>query len=202
MSEETFRSKIGAPDPSVALVLDGKRVDYDKVAQLSDRPLCYIATMLEGGNPALVISSDQSVVSGPLVQSASQLDAIKRGVENTLVGAGLTPGVAERLSGVAGLTSNVGVRIFENANFSGDSTVIPPESFIGDLRDFHEGREVFDSGWGDLISSFEILGHCSLQGWEMRDRRGQSFFATESVRDLGVFGWNDDFSSLETFFVN
>lgn len=202
MSEELYRSTIGVPDPSVALVLDGKRVAYDEIAQLSDRPLCYIATTLEGGKPALVISSDQALAGRPLVQSASQLGAIKSRVENTLAGAGLTPGAAERTPSVARLTSNIGVRIFEDMNFSGDSTVIAPETYIRDLRDFHEGREVFDSGWGDLISSLDILGHCSFQAWEMRDRGGQSFFTTESERDLGVYGWNDDFSSLQTFFVN
>lgn len=202
MSEELYRSTIGVPDPSVALVLDGRRVDYDEVAELSDRPLCFIATTLDGGKPALVISSDQTVAGRPLVQSAGQLAAIKRSVENTLVGAGLTPGVAERAPRVARLTSNIGVRIFEDPNFSGDSTVIAPETYIRDLRDFHAGREAFDSGWGDLISSLDILGHCSFQAWEMRDRGGQTFFTTESERDLGVYGWNDDFSSLETFFVN
>ena len=192
---EPYRSTIGAPDPSVALVLDGKRVDYDAVAQLSDRPLGYIATTLEGGKRALVITSDQSVVCRPLVQSMSQLGAIKRGVEKTLVGAGLTPGVEP-------LGSNIGVRIYEDVGFSGDSTTIAPESYIRDLRDFRAGREIFDPHWGDAISSLVMLGRCSFQAWEMRDRWGASFFTTESEPDLGVYGWNDDFSSLETFFVN
>jgi hypothetical protein len=35
-----------------------KRVDYDAVANLDNQPLGHIATTLEGGKQALVISSD------------------------------------------------------------------------------------------------------------------------------------------------
>jgi hypothetical protein len=53
--DPSFKSKIGPPASSVAIVLDGKRVDYDAIARLNGQPLDYVATTLKGGEQALVI---------------------------------------------------------------------------------------------------------------------------------------------------
>ena len=47
--DPSFKSKIGPPASSVALVLDGKRVDYNAIARLNGQPLDYVATTLIPG---------------------------------------------------------------------------------------------------------------------------------------------------------
>lgn len=193
--EPPYKSTIGVPDPSVALVLDGKRVDYDAVARLDNQPLGYIPTTLEGGKQALLIYSDAAIVNTRrLGHVRNPLDAITGSIERTLTSVGLRPAVA-RADG------QLGIRIFTDHYFQGDSTVLAPEWYISDLRDFDAGLGVFGGNWGDKISSIDVLGRCRWQGWEMRDRRG-SWIIGGSWNELDSVGWNDDISSIETWFVS
>jgi hypothetical protein len=193
--DPSYKSTIGVPDPSVAIVLDGKRVDYDAVAKLDNQPLGYIATTLEGGKQALVISSDPSIVNTRrLGQFRNPLDAIRGSVEKSLTSVGLRPAVAQA-------DGQIGVRIYTDHFYEGDSTVLAPEWYISDLREFDAGLGAFGGNWGDKISSIEVLGHCRWQGWEMRDRGG-SWIIGDSWREFDSVGWNDDISSIETWYVN
>ena len=47
--DPSFKSKIGPPASSVAIVLDGKRVEYNAIARLDGQPLDYVATKIKGG---------------------------------------------------------------------------------------------------------------------------------------------------------
>ena len=60
--DPSFKSKIGPPASSVAIVLDGKRVEYNAIARLNGQSLDYVATRLKGGEQALVIFSDRSIM--------------------------------------------------------------------------------------------------------------------------------------------
>ena len=193
--DPSYKSTIGAPDPSVAIVLDGKRVDYDAVAKLDNQPLGYIPTTLEGGKQALVIYSDPSIVNTRrLGQVTNPLDAITGSVERTLTSVGLRPAVAQA-------DDEIGIRIYTDHFFQGAWAALAPEWYIRDLRDFDAGLGVFGGNWGDKISSIEVKGHCRWQGWEMRDRGG-SWIVGGSWNELDSVGWNDDISSIETWFVN
>ena len=64
--DPSFKSKIGPPASSVAIVLDGKRVEYNAVARLNGQPLDYVATTLKGGEQALV-GGDAGADEGDLV---------------------------------------------------------------------------------------------------------------------------------------
>lgn len=196
--DPSYKSTIGVPDPSVAIVLDGKRVDYDAVANLDNQPLGYIATTLEGGKQALVIFSDPSIVNTRrLGQFSNPSDPIRASVEKSLTSVGLRPAVAQA-------DDQIGVRIFTDHFFQGDSTVLAPEWYIPDLREFDAGLDVFGGNWGDRISSLDVLGHCRWQGWEMRDRRGAWIIGgdRDQLDSMDVLGWNDNISSIETWFVN
>ena len=187
-----YKSTIGAPDPSVAIVLDGKRVDYDAVAELSNQPLHYFPKSLEGGKQALVISSDQSIANARRFRrSGNPFDGM---VEKTLMSVGLRPAIA-------GDVSNIGIRIFSDHHFSGDSTVLPPDWEHSDLREFDAGLDVFGGDWGDKISSVDPLGHTQWRGWEMSNFRGSDIFGGEVWEMAAFTGWNDNISSIRTYWV-
>jgi hypothetical protein len=190
---QPYRSTIGMPDPSVALVLDGKRVEYDAVAALSDRPLGYVPAALEGGKQALVIYSDPAIVNGRGAGRARESSDPTVGAARTLASVGLRPAVARD-------GRDIGIRIYKNNFFGGSWAALAPEWYIADLRDFRAGLGIFDGNWGDKISSVQVMSRCRWQGWEMKDRGG-AWIKGGSWEELDSVGWNDDISSIETWFV-
>ncbi|MDO8399426.1 MAG: hypothetical protein Q7T45_16565 [Bradyrhizobium sp.] len=90
--DPTFKSTIGPPASSVALVLDGKRVEYNAIARLNGQPLDYVSTTLKGGEQALVIFSDRFIMKNHrLRQFQGALRAINLDVEKALLAGGLQP---------------------------------------------------------------------------------------------------------------
>jgi hypothetical protein len=195
-SDPSYRSTIGAPDPSVVIVLDGKRVEYEAVARLSDRPLDYIATTLADGTPALVVFSDRSIMRNHhvrQVQSSVALQAIRDEVDSALLMGGL------RAAAPARAADTIGVRIFTGRNHTGDSTVLPPEWYIPNLKDFHSGLGLFGGNWNDRIVSVDLVAHTKAVAWEHANRGGASLTLFDAF-ELDSIGWQSRISSIETWY--
>lgn len=187
------KSKIGPPAPSVPIVLDGKRVDYSEIARLNGQPLDYVATIVKGGAPALVAFSDRSIMRNHhLRQFNSPLRAINADVETALRAGGLQP---------AGLARSIelGVRIFEDINYGGDSWTFAPEEYVPDLTEFDEGLGLFGGDWNDKISSIQ-MGRCSCQLWEDINEGGATITLTRDTPNLHDFGWGDRASGIWAIF--
>src|SRR6267154_2397502 len=54
---------------------------------------------------------------------------------------------------------NLGVRIFADINYEGDSTTLAPNDYAPDLTQFDAGLGVFGGDWTDKISSIQ-KGRC------------------------------------------
>ena len=194
--DPSYKSTIRPPDPSVVIVLDGKRVEYDAVARLDDQPLDYVATTLADRKPALVIFSDQSIMRNRHVrrlQSSVALRAVRDEVDNALMTGGL------HADSPAALVSNIGVRIFTGHFHAGDSTVLAPEWYIPNLKGFDAGLGLFGGNWNDRITSVDLLGNTKAIAWEHIDRGGSSLTLFDTF-ELDSIGWNARISSIETFF--
>ena len=189
-ADPSFKSKIGPPAASVALVLDGKRVEYAAIARLNGQPLDYVATTLKGGQQALVAYSDRSVMRTlRLRQFKSSPRAINDEVDNALLAGGLQP------SSATAADIALGVRICEHHNFEGDSFTLAPNDYVDDLTEFDEGLDVFSGDWNDKISSLQ-MGRCWCQVWEDVSQGGASISFFEDKWELDSIGWNDRISCI------
>jgi hypothetical protein len=190
--DPSYKSTIGPPDSSVALVLDGKRVEYDAIARLESQPLDYVATTLKGGEQALVIFSDRSIMrDATLRHFQGSLATIEQEVEKALMSGGLQP------SSTFAPRGDFETRIFEDINWGGDSTGILPEYYVPDMTEFDEDT---DGDWNDKISSIGIRGQCWCRAWEDINLTGADLYVYEDKPDLHILGWGDRISSLECYY--
>ena len=128
------KSNIGPPAPSVAIVLDVKRVDYNAIARLNGQPLDYVATTLKGGEQALVIFSDRSIMKNHrLRQFQRSFQAIGQEVVKALMSGGLQP------SSTIAAGIGLGVRFFLDTYYEGDYRFVPPNYFVSDLSELDTG---------------------------------------------------------------
>lgn len=189
------RSEIGPPAPSVPIVLDGKRVEYNEIARLNGKPLDYVGTTLKGGEPALVVFSDRAIMrSHHLRQFNGSHRAIDVEVGNALMAGGLQPSPLGR-------SIALGLRMCEDINFGGGSWTLAPEEFVADLSEFDEGLGLFGGDWNDRISSVQ-MGRCRMQAWEHIDEGGATLFLSGDTPDLHALGWGDRISSIWAIFTN
>jgi hypothetical protein len=194
-SDASAKSKIGPPSPSVPIVLDGKRVGYDEIARLNGKPLDYVATTLKGGEQALVVFSDRSIMRNHhLRQFNGSLRAIDSEVGNALMASGLQP--SPLLARI-----NLGLRICEDINYGGDSWTFAPEEYVPDLTEFDEGLGPFDGDWNDKISSVQ-MARCYMQAWEDINEGGASLTLHQDTPDLHAIGWGDVISGIWAVFSN
>lgn len=188
-SDSSVKSKIGAPSSSVPIVLDGKRVEYNEIARFN-QPLDYVATTLKGGEPALVVFSDRSIIKNHrLRQFKGSLQAINKEVENALMAGGLhpSPTLVPRI--------DLGLRMFEDINYGGGSWTLAPEEYVDDLTQFDEGLGWFGGDWNDKISSVQ-MGRCYCYAWEHTHEGGASLTLYEDTPNLHILGWGDVISSI------
>jgi hypothetical protein len=199
--DPSYESTIAPPDSSVALVLDGKRVEYDAIARLKNQPLDYVATRLSGGEQALVIFSDRSIMSNAILRRLKGSSrTVEQEVANALVGGGLQPSSTVTPRG----TERLEARIFEHIDWGGDSAAILPGTGQIDLSNFNDGLDFWED-WDNEISSIGIrngFGHrCQLRAWENK-RWGASMLLVESdIPNLHLIGWGDRISSLWCDFI-
>jgi hypothetical protein len=187
--DPSFKSKIGPPASSVAIVLDGKRVDYNAIARLNGQPLDYVATKLKGGEQALVVFSDRSIMKNHrlrLFKGAFQ--AINQEVEKAVMAAGLQPSILAQ--GI-----DLGGQIFVDHFYEGDSTTLPPDGYVDDLTQFDAGLGLFGGDWNDKISSIR-MGRCWCEVWEDTKQRGSHLVFYEDQPELDSIGWNDRISTI------
>ena len=185
--DPSFKSKIGPPASSVAIVLDGKRVDYNAIARLNGQPLDYVATTLKGGEQALVIFSDRSIMKNHrLRQFSGPFPAISQEVENALLAGGLQPASAI----VQGI--DLGGRFFEDHFYQGGYGTLAPNDYVPDLTKL--AKFPF-SDWNDKISSIQ-MARCWCQAWEDINEGGSSVSFYEDKPQLDSIGWNDRISSI------
>ena len=195
-SDSPAKSKIGPPSPSVPIVLDGKRVEYNEIARLNGKPLDYVATTLKGGQQALVVFSDRSIMKNHHLRqfNGSSLRAIDSEVENALMAGGLQPSpLAARIS--------LGLRICEDINYGGDSYTFAPEDYVPDLTEFDEGLGVFGGDWNDKISSVQ-MARCYMQAWSDINEGGHTITLYQDTPDLHALGWGDRISGIWAAFSN
>jgi hypothetical protein len=175
-------AKFERPVPTIPVVLDGKRIESDQIARFSDRPLDYVHTTLEGGEQALVVFTDRSVMRNHL-QNDPVMDA--------LTAAGLQP------RSHVEARDELGVWIYEDINFEEDVKMLPPGFGVDDLTQFSEGREWLEGSWNDVISSIRCRGcyaYCTADvGW---NGDTITFGPWEDVPNLVPLGWNDRISSI------
>ena len=191
--DPSFKSKIGPPASSVAIVLDGKRVDYNAIARLNGQPLDYVATTLKGGEPALVIFSDRSIMKNHrLRQFRGSFQAISQEVEKALVAGGLQPASAI----VQGI--DLGGRFFEDHFYQGGYGTLAPNDYLPDLTKLSDG---LFGNWNDKISSIQ-MGRCSCQAWEDINQGGSSLSLYQDTQELDSIGWNDRISTIWFPFTN
>jgi hypothetical protein len=191
--DPSFKSKIGPPASSVAIVLDGKRVDYNAIARLNGQPLDYVATTLKGGEPALVIFSDRSIMKNHrLRQFSGPFPAISQEVENALLAGGLQPASAI----VQGI--DLGGRFFEDHFYQGGYGTLAPNDYVPDLTKLSDG---LFGNWNDKISSIQ-MGRCSCQAWEDINQGGSSLSLYQDTQELDSIGWNDRISTIWFPFTN
>jgi hypothetical protein len=189
--DPSYKSKIGPPASSVAIVLDGKRVEYDAIARLKGQPLDYVATRLKGGEQALAIFSDRSIMRNlSLRHFKGSLRTIDQEVENALMAGGLQP------SSTFAPRGDFEARIFADHYYEGDSAGIWPTTGQHDLREFDDGLGWFEGNWDDKISSIGIRGSCQLRCWADPDWQGDFLLITHDMPELDSIGWNDRISSL------
>jgi hypothetical protein len=187
--DASFKSKIGPPAASVALVLDGKRVDYRAIGRLNGQPLDYVATTLKGGEQALVAFSDRSIMKAHrLRQFKGAFQALNQDVEKALLAGGLQPSPAIARIDLRG-------RICVDHFYEGDSTSFAPNDYVPDLTEFDAGLGLFGGDWNDKISSIQ-MGRCWFQGWEDINEGGASLTLYEDTRELDSIGWNDRLSGI------
>lgn len=190
-SDSSIKSKIGPPDPSVTIVLDGKRVEYNEIARLNGQPLDYVATRLKGGEQALVVFSDRSILRNhTLRQFKGPLQGIATEVDNALLASGL-----QASSTVASI--DFGVQICEDINYGGATWTFAPEEYVPRLSQFDEGLGLFGGDWNDKISSIR-MGQCWCENWADRDRGGDYLPLWEDTPNLHILGWGDRISSIYT----
>ena len=191
--DPSFKSKIGPPASSVAIVLDGKRVDYNAIARLNGQPLDYVATTLKGGEQALVIFSDRSIMKNHrLRQFSGPFPAISQEVENALLAGGLQPASAI----VQGI--DLGGRFFEDHFYQGGYGTLAPNDYVPDLTKLSDG---LFGNWNDKISSIQ-MGRCSCQAWEDINQGGSSLSLYQDTQELDSIGWNDRISTIWFPFTN
>ena len=188
-SDSSVKSEIGPPDSSVAIVLDGKRVQYNEIARLKGQPLDYVATRLKDGEHAIVVFSDRSILRNhSLRQFKGSLRGITTEVANALLAGGLQPS-----STVASI--DLGVRIFEDINYGGASWTFAPDEWVPDLTEFDEGLGVFGGDWNDKISSIQ-MGRCWCEAWEHTNEGGAHLVLWEDTPNLHILGWGDRISTI------
>jgi hypothetical protein len=188
--DPSLKSSIGQPASTVALVLDGKRVDYSAIGRLNGQPLDYVATRLKDGQQALVAYSDRSVIRNlRLRQFHGSVRAISDEADNALLAGGLQPALA------AAASIELGVRIWTDHFFQGDSWTLAPDEYVPDLTEFDEGLGIFGGDWNDKISSIQ-LGRCWCQIWEHTNEQGASLSFFEDKPELDSMGWNDRISGI------
>ena len=90
---------------------------------------------------------------------------------------------------------NLGVQIFEHADYGGDAWTFAPEEYVDDLTEFDEGLGLFGGDWNDKISSIQ-LGRCYCEVWEDTSQRGASLILYQDTPNLGAIGWNDRISTI------
>ena len=186
-SNPSFKSKIGPPASSVAIVLDGKRVDYNAIASLNGQPLDYVATTMKGSGQALVIFSDRSIVKKHrLQQFRGSFQAISQEVEKALLAGGLQPASAIA-QGI-----DLGGRFFEDHFYEGGYGTLAPNDYVPDLTKLSDG---LFGNWNDKISSIQ-MGRCWCQAWEDINEGGSSISFYEDKPELDSIGWNDRISSI------
>jgi hypothetical protein len=198
--DPSYESTIAPPDSSVALVLDGKRVEFDAIARLKNQPLDYIATRLSGGEQALVIFSDRSIMSNAILRNVKGASrTVEQEVANALVAGGLQP------SSTVTPRGNFEARFWEHTDWGGDSAAKLPESGEIDLTNFSDGLDLFED-WNDRISSIGIRhgtgGHrCQLRAWEHKNWGGAMLLVDRDMPNLHLIGWGDRISSLWCDFI-
>lgn len=204
--DPSVKSKIGPPSPSVPIVLDGKRVEYREVARLNGQPLDYVAGKLKGGESALVVYSDQSVMRNYLLRQFDQsLQPISQMVDNALLAGGLQPattftGIDMQPPPMTFIGSDeLGLRFFEDVDFGGDSCALAPEGYIDDLSEFDEHTS---GDWNDKISSIGIIARCYCVFWADRYEGGERFIIYRDERNLHNLGWGDRISTIWAPFSN
>ena len=192
----SIKSKIGSPSPSVPIVLDGKRVEYNEIARLNGQPLDYVATKLKSGEQALVVFSDRSIIRNHILRQFKRpVEAIKNEVENALMAGGLQP--SPRFA-----TIEVGLRIWEDINYEGDYWTFGPEEYVADLTEVDGGLPWFDGNWNDRISSVQ-MARCYCQAWaDVNQVGGDSLTLFEDTPNLHIIGWGDRISSIYAPFRN
>jgi hypothetical protein len=188
--DPSFKSKIGPPASSVAIVLDGKRVEYNAIARLNGQPLDYVATTLKGGEQALVVFSDRSIMKDHRLRHfRGSLQAINQDVEKALMAGGLQP------SSAVARGIELGGRICVDHFFEGDSTTLAPNDYVPDLTEFDAGLGLFGGDWNDKISSIQ-MGRCWCQVWEDINEGGASLTFSVDKPELDSIGWNDRISGI------
>ncbi|MCV3208607.1 hypothetical protein OHD62_27035 [Mesorhizobium sp. YC-39] len=188
-SDSSVKSKIGPPSSSVSIVLDGKRVEYNEIARLDGQPLDYVATTLKGGDQALVVFSDRSILKADLLrQFKAPLQAINKEVENALMAGGLQPSpLAPRI--------DLGLRIWVDINYTDSSWTFAPEEYVNDLTQFDAGLGWFEGDWNDKISSVQ-MGRCYCIAWADINQQGDRLILYEDTPNLHIFGWGDAISAI------
>lgn len=194
VEDPSLESKIAPPDPSVTLVLDGKRVEYDAIAALDGRPLDYVYTTSVDGRPILVAFSDRSIMkANRLRQFKGAMAGINADVAKSLAATGL------RTSTPVPRGINLGGRIFEEHFFRGGAMSFAPDEGAFDLSEYDDGLGVFGGDWNDKISSIQ-MGRCRCEAWEHRNHQGASITFWSDVEELDTIGWNDRISCVQFMF--
>jgi hypothetical protein len=196
-SDSSVKSQIGQPSSSVTIVLDDRRVDYNAIAQLNGQPLDYVATTLKGGEQALVVFSDRSIVRNHLLsQLKESIPALNNEVNKALIAGGLQPSpLIPRIE--------VGLQIFEDINYGGSSWTLAPEEYYPDLTEIVGGLGLFGGNWNDKISSVQ-MARCYCAAWENIESQGLGASLTlyQDTPNLHILGWGDRISAIYAPFRN
>lgn len=196
-SDSSVKSKIGPPSSSVTIVLDGRRVDYNAIAQLNGQPLDYVATTLKGGEQALVVFSDRSIVRNHLLsQFKGSIPALDNEVNKALIAGGLQPSpLIPRIE--------VGLVIWEDVGYGGSDWTLGPEEYYPDLTEITGGLGLFGGDWNDKISSVQ-MARCYCVAWENIESQGlgAKLILYQDTPDLHILGWGDRISAIYAPFRN
>jgi len=178
------------PDPSVAVVVDGKLIDSAERAGLHERTLHYTLATLNKGGLALVAFTDSSILDREFLNYFEP-----RPEPNNLIEAALRSAGLDGNFHTTARAELQGFWMWVDVDFRDDIKYVPQLWAHPDLRQFDDGRDEGD--WNDVISSVSTR-NAPTRVWADINFEGASltFGSYEDVANLHLIGWGDRISSI------